>query len=231
MNREGAETYLRVLAEAEMRGPMLPAPLPSWPGGPRGTARMAAVAEALTAVSALDAATSADIMADFDLAVAVRRDPARPVPAAAGAAGWTGSAGARPGRRRFGGTGPMLPASALARSWPRAGLHPPASFIAASTGPRSPRPERPDQPDYEGPDRFLPVGRLVPFRAEGTSGEMFLLSYAHTAAGARFTMTWRILGQQQTAVTQPGLFFGLLTVTDDRGGRYALDFTGSSGPD
>ncbi len=77
MNREGAESYLRVLAEAEMRGPMLPAPLPSWPGGPRGTARMAAVAEALTAVSALDAATAADIMADFDLAVAVRQDLAQ----------------------------------------------------------------------------------------------------------------------------------------------------------
>ena len=231
MNREGAETYLRVLAEAEMRGLMLPAPLPSWPGGPRGTARMAAVAEALTAVAALDAATAADIMATFDLAAAVRQSPGQPGPAAGGWTGWTSSAGRRLGRYRSTGTGPMIPASALPRSWPRPGPLPPAAFIPAGTGPRSPRPERPDQPDYHGPDRFLPVGQPVPFRAEGTSGEIFLLSYAHTAAGARFTMVWRILGPHQTPVTQPGLFFGLLTVTDDRGGHYALDFTSSSGPD
>jgi hypothetical protein len=231
MNREGAETYLRVLAEAEMRGPMLPAPLPSWPGGPRGTARMAAVAEALTAVSALDAATAADIMADFDLAAAVRQDPGRPGPAAGGWTSWTSSAGPRLARYRSAGTGPMIPAGPLARSWPRPDPLAAASFVAASTGPRSPRPEGPDQPDFHGPDRFSPVGRPVPFRAEGTSGEIFLLSYAHTAAGARFTMVWRILGPHQTPVTQPGLLFGLLTVTDDRGARYALDFTSSSGPD
>ncbi len=231
MNREGAETYLRVLAEAELRGPMLPAPLPSWPGGPRRTVRMAAVAEALTAVSALDAATAADIMADFDLAAAVRQDPDQPEPAAAGGTRGTSSAGPRLRRYRSGGTGPMIPAGALARSWPRPGPLPPTSIIAAGTGPRSPRPERPDQPDYHGPDRFLPVGRPVPFRAEGTSGEIFLLSYAHTAAGAWFTMAWRILGPHQTPVTQPGMFFWLLTVTDDRGGHYALDFTSSSGPD
>ena len=100
MNREGAETYLRVLAEAEMRGLMLPAPLPSWPGGPRGTARMAAVAEALTAVAALDAATAADIMANFDLAAAVRQGPGQPGPAAGGGTGWTSSAGPRLGRYR-----------------------------------------------------------------------------------------------------------------------------------
>ncbi len=230
MNRERAETYLRVLAEAEMRGPMLPAPLPSWPGGPRGTARMAAVAEALIAVSALDAATAAEIMADFDLAAAVRQDPGRPGPVAGGGTSWTGSTGPRLGRYGSAGTGPMIPVG-LARTKPRPGPLPPAAFVAASAGPRPPRPERPDQPDFHGPDRFLPVGRAVPFRAEDTSGEIFLLSYAHTAAGARFTMMWRILGPHQTLVTQPGLLFGLLTVTDDRGAHYALDFTSSGGPD
>jgi hypothetical protein len=231
MNRERAETYLRVLAEAELRGPLAPAQFPSWPGGPRGTARMAAVTQALTVVAALDAATAADILADFDLAVAVRQDPAQP---GSFPTGWTTTVppvGPRLSRRRR--TGPMLPASVLARHWPGAAPpNPPgSSFMAASTGPRSPGRERPERPEHGGPERFAPVGLTIPFHHDGSSGEMFLMSYARTAAGARFTVVWRILNPHQLIPTQPGLFFELLTVTDDRGGRYELDFTSTSGPE
>src|ERR1700722_17684433 len=143
MNREGAETYLRVLAETEMRGTMLPAPFPSRPGGPRGTARMAAVAQALIAVHALDAATVEEIMTDFDLAVAMRPGQAQPGPVSAGGTSWTTS---RPRLRRFGGTGPMIPARAPAGGWPP---NPAASaFLAASTGSPGgpvPRPGKQDQ--------------------------------------------------------------------------------------
>ena len=34
MNREGAETFLRLVAEAVMRGSLASAPRPPWPGGP-----------------------------------------------------------------------------------------------------------------------------------------------------------------------------------------------------
>src|SRR5580700_4189498 len=42
-----------------------------------------------------------------------------------------------------------------------------------------------------GPGRLVPVGLTVPYRDEGLSGEMFLMAFAHTAAGARFTMVWQ----------------------------------------
>ena len=87
MNREGAETFLRLLAEAEMRDQLTPHP-PPWAGGPgAGRVKMNVVGQALTAVGALDRETVQDILADFDLAVSLRRlhdkhgpGPARTVP-------------------------------------------------------------------------------------------------------------------------------------------------------
>jgi hypothetical protein len=82
VNSEGAETYLRVLAEVEMRGSTTHGLDPAWwPGGrPASSARMTVVAQALTAVHALDEKTAEDVMADFDLAAGVRRrhDPSGP---------------------------------------------------------------------------------------------------------------------------------------------------------
>jgi hypothetical protein len=95
MNREGAETYLRLVAEAELRGPMPPARLQPWAGLSGLTARLASVAQALTAVHALDDETEADILAGFDLAVTVRQPPDRAV------SGPLGAAGPRPARLMF----------------------------------------------------------------------------------------------------------------------------------
>jgi hypothetical protein len=73
MNREGAETFLRLLAEAEMRGQLAPAPLPRAGGHGVGRARMLVVGQALTAVGVLDIDTVKDVLADFDLAVSLRQ--------------------------------------------------------------------------------------------------------------------------------------------------------------
>jgi len=68
-----AETHLRLVAEAELRRAReQDASVPV--GG-----RVVRIAEALTAVGAIDAATAAGIQADFELALSVR--PSAPGPA------------------------------------------------------------------------------------------------------------------------------------------------------
>ena len=80
MNREGAETFLRLLAEAEMRDQLVPDPLP-WTSVPgTGRVKVYVVGQALIAVRALDQQTMQDVLADFDLAVSLRRLHATPGP-------------------------------------------------------------------------------------------------------------------------------------------------------
>ena len=81
MDREGAETYLRLLAEAAMRGSLAPAAAARAPNA----STIMVVGHALTAVGALDPVTAEEILADFRLAVTVRhlhgepgQGPARP---------------------------------------------------------------------------------------------------------------------------------------------------------
>src|SRR5580704_8642141 len=94
MNREGAETFLRLVAEAEMRGLLASAPPgPDRPG--RGRSKVMVVGQALTAVGALETDTVQDILADFDLAVSLRQLHASPGPAAT-TAPRTGPPGALP---------------------------------------------------------------------------------------------------------------------------------------
>ena len=71
MNRERAETYLRQLAEVELRRART-LPAASIPGR-RNTARLALVAQALVAVGAVDVGTASEIQAGLELAVAVRQ--------------------------------------------------------------------------------------------------------------------------------------------------------------
>ena len=68
MDREGAETYLRLLAEAAIRGSLTPAaePVP-------GATRMMVAGHALTAVGALDPLVAEEILTDFRLAMSVRQ--------------------------------------------------------------------------------------------------------------------------------------------------------------
>ena len=75
MDREGAETYLRLLAEAAMRRSLAPAAELRAPGA----SRILVVGHALTVVGALDPVTAEEILTDFRLAETVRwlhREPA-----------------------------------------------------------------------------------------------------------------------------------------------------------
>jgi hypothetical protein len=200
MNRERAETYLRLLAEAELRGTALlvpgPVPGPGPVGGPLVAVPVALTraAWALTAVGALDLQTAEAILADAQQAWAVRHRPAV-----------LGSGAPRLGPRHFGGSGPPL--ARMSHLMP--GLPGPAT----ASGPAPPG----------GPDRYVPVGQMILFHDELISGELDVMSYAHTGAGARFTATWRardLLGSRHHGAPP----VEAITVADDRGQRYHLGF-------
>jgi len=249
MNREGGETFLRLLAEAVLRGSLAPAPQPPWAGGPGvlggGRVRMMAVARALTAVRALDADTVEDILADFDLAVSVRQLHEQ---ASLGSAGTpspgTGPPGAPPPGAPPPGTMRAAAAARLAAQLQFGGSGLPIGAArmkpARSTGPADPKDPKAPEPSDEGPghggtDRFVPIGLPVPFHDEDVSGELYLMSYAHTGACARFIAVWgvRTLSlQHRMGLRHPDLIpFELFTVTDDLGARYDLDFVPGGGPE
>jgi len=212
MNRERAETFLRLLAEAELRDQLAPDP-PPWAGGPgAGRVKVSVTGQALRAVGALDRETVEEVLADFDLAVGLRRrhdpgpSPAGRNPPRVARATWTARAGS------------PVP-------YGRPGTPPPGT--GSPEPPAAPPPD--DNPDPGAAERFVPIGRTLAFHAGGLSGELYLLSFAHTGAGARLIVAWGTptlsreheAGLQQ-AELRPG---GLLTVTDDRGSAYELGFT------
>jgi hypothetical protein len=69
MDREGAETYLRLLAEAAMRRSLAPAAELRAPGA----STIMVAAHALTAAGALDPVTASEILTDFRLAATARQ--------------------------------------------------------------------------------------------------------------------------------------------------------------
>ena len=213
MNRERAETYLRLLAEAELRDRALSSPGP--PPGPRSDApfvtlpiALTRAAWALTAVGALDLETVEAIVADAELARAVRSraEGASPGQASPGPVGPRRFAGGRPLARMS----QLMPGGA-------------APGGAASGGVCVPS-------RADGPERFVPVGLMILFHDELISGELDLMAYAHTAGGARFTATWRtreVLGSRRHGLPPVGAF----SLTDDRGHRYDLLFETKGRPE
>ena len=236
MNREGAETFLRLLAEAEMRDQLTPHP-PPWAGGPgAGRVKVNVVGQALTAVGALDRETVQDLLADFDLAVSLRRlhDKHGPGPARTRA---TRRPAHQDHARRVGGpAGRPAPVRQLRTgagpAAMRAGGRPPAR--TSSPGPAVPQPPDHD-PEPRPDDRFVPIGRTIPFHDAGRSGELYLMSFAHTGPGARLTALWgkpTLSPEHELGLQQPELFpVGLFTVTDDRGSVYELNSAPSGGPE
>jgi len=219
MNRERAETYLRLLAEAELRDPALASPpAPGSADAPFITApiTLTRAAWALTAVGALDLQTAEAILADVELAVATRRLPEVAVRSPAGP-----HLGPRLGPRRFAGGRPLARMSHLMPSVP---APVPAPAPADTVPPEGP-PDGPAQPD--GPGRYVPVGQMILFHDGLISGELDLMSYAHTAAGARFTATWRTLGSRHHDLPP----VDAITVTDDRGQPYDLMFATKGPPE
>ena len=206
MDREGAETYLRSLAEAAMRGSLTPA---ATPRAPNASTIMAA-GHALTAVGALDPVTAEEILTDFRLAVTVRQLRGEPGQAAT-VAHWLGQ-----GR-------------AVLRGKP----HPAQSSGERAPGEEASGKWAPgEDAEPDGADRFVPVGLTVPFRAGAVSGELCLMSFAQTGSGARFIAAWQVHSpslEVQLSHHYPGLIpLDEFTVTDDRGARYELDLTPGS---
>ena len=235
MNREGAETFLRLAAEAELRGQLASAP-PPWAGSlGAGRTKVMVVGRALTAVGALEGGIVESILADLDLAVSVRQISGPPSRGVAGAvppgilSRVTGSATAvarQTAQIRFGPPGSLARAGRAARSQP--------AGITGSPEPTEPEPADED-PDRGSADRFVPVGLTVPFHDEGISGDLYLMSFAHTGSGARFIAVWGLYTptrQLRLGLRHPDLIpFELFTVADDRGARYDLDFTPGDGPE
>jgi hypothetical protein len=203
MNRERAETFLRLLAEAGLRE--TPAPPPSHAPGPpppfAAPAGLVQAAWALIAVGALDLETAETILADVELALGARHGLSGP--------GRLARLGllARPGGPAWGAPEPQAEA-------PEPGGTAPGGTAPGGTAPGG---------TGGGPDRYVPVGRMVLFHDETLSGELGLMSYAHTAVGARLTAVWQArdpMGRHRHGVPPVDQF----TVIDDRGSRYDLRF-------
>jgi hypothetical protein len=242
MNRERAETFLRLLAEAELRDPLARSPTAAGSAdSPSVTlpVRVARVAWALTAVGALDIETAEGILADVEFALAARGRPGRPGPGRAMTVGraWPhgpSGPGLRP--RQFAasagvlgvlGVSPLTRIRTLAPGLAAASPLPAgARFLAAEPGAGG----HGGQGIQGAPDRYVPVGLMILFHDETISGELDLMSYAHTASGARLVATWRTrdpLGSRYHGLPPVDRF----AVTDDRGAGYDLCFSTKGRPE
>jgi len=217
MNRERAETFLRLLAEAELREPALPplpAPMSSAAPLVMMSVAMTRVAWALTAVGALDPETARTVLADTDLALAARHRREPPEAGVIGPASRSRAAGPAGSRRPAGpaGSGRFASAALLAR-----------------TGRRTTQASAPAVPPG-GPDRYVPLGQMILCHDETISAEFGLMSYAHTASGARLIASWHARDPLSSGRRGPPSV-AAFTVTDDRGNRYALLFDTKGRPE
>jgi hypothetical protein len=228
MNRERAETFLRLLAEAELREPpRLALPAPASPGAPlvMMSVALTRAAWALTVVGALDPETAQAILTDTDLALAARYRPEPPEAGvitgagpgwAAGPAGqgWAAGPAGQGWAAGPAGQGRFARATLVART----GWRTPQAGSAAPAAPQ------------DGPNRYVPIGRLVLFHDQTVSAEFGLMSYAHTASGARLITAWQARDPLSSGRRGPPPVEAF-TVTDDRGNRYALVFDPKGRPE
>ena len=183
------------------------------------SSRVARVAQVLTAVRALDREVADQILDDFVLALGTRR---------AGAAGQQ----VPDPRSLLPPSAAHLPLGMLMRSRPSAASRRAAggSFTTAAAG--GPGPVR----SPAAPGRVIPLGQVIPVRGGEVSGEMYLLSYAQTASGARLTVITRARGE----FVPPGIEHGMdqlvavfpvhqFSVRDDHGTSYRMRFRGRRG--
>jgi hypothetical protein len=214
---ERAEAYLRTLAEGELRR----AVAGPWDSAVAAecSARVQRAAQILAAVHALEVQVIDQILDDFELPLGTRQ------------AGSPGQQGA--GLRSL-----MRPPPSQVRRRERL-MNSPAAAAAGHI-------RRPGRAGSQtAPCRVVPAGQRVPFGGEDGGGEICILSYAHTAAGARLTMAVRPHSQSGPApgpcppapgtsrAAQPGmpparhapswmLPFHQFTATDDRGIIYQM---------
>jgi len=202
VDRVRAETYLRQVAEDELRRAMnqsaQPATLERHPGAGRlgmPSLRLDRVAHALISVGAVEASVAEAIGDEFGTALAVR-SPDQSPPAS--------------------GQGPVARAArriAVARS-----IRVSRAFLS-SAPPGAPA----GPPGDRVLHRIAAAGLLLPLSVDGERGELHLLSYTHTGTDARLT----VIGLSRGLVFHPGIFrMQPLAATDDRGNSYRLAFSG-----
>ena len=206
MNRERAETHLRLLAEAELRAAVGAGSVTA-DRGDASYGRMVRVARALADVHALDYETADAILSDHSTALGARQrsDQARRMMRFRSALGQRAWLARRAGSSQIVADPPNLANPGLAG------------------------PERVLGSGPSGPDRYVPLGLTLRYEHDGLGGEMHLLSYSRTASGARFALAWRITSSAWGGGNP--LPSGLFGVTDDKGARYTLAFSGCGGPD
>lgn len=204
MDRERAEFYLRLLAEAEFRRVLLNAEQPdSW--------RVRAVGKALTTVGALDRGTAEAIQSDLEMAVAARETDKRPF-RIRGFRSFNPPSSARLASGRRSPVGRSAYSSTLTVSTT-------ASTLTQQKQPRT------------APDLIVPLGIRIPLAAEDVRLELHLVTFAHTDSGARFVIRGQVTStlELQFRINQPGLsLLRELSMTDDSGAVYQLRFEGRS---
>ncbi len=202
MDPERAETHLRRLAEAELRR-VTALPADSAAGQWHAPGLMLA-GQALSAAGAVDAGTVKQIQADFAIATAARQLTLL-------------NADSPPG---------ALPPAVRERLEKVSQAH--FARASASAFPVSGGPGTGDGASPRSRWRIVPSGQVIP--SDGRHGELLLLAYVQTAAGARFTMAVGRLGP--AAGRGPGPETDIppqrhrFNAVDDRGASYQLGFRG-----
>jgi hypothetical protein len=205
MDGKRAEAYLRFRAEAELRR----AAAQPWDSAVADgcAARVMRVARVLTAVHALEAEVADQILDDFELALGARQ---------------TGSAG-----QRGAGLRSLMATPPSARRRREVLMNSPPSAAGGSTAVAVGQAHAPGSAGLRAAScRVVPVGQLIPVCGSDGRGEIYVLSYLHTAVGARFTMavqgcrpSWRLPFHQFTAADEQGASYQMGTHCSGGGPR------------
>jgi hypothetical protein len=105
-------------------------------------------------------------------------------------------------------------------------LRPPARRLAARLLAGSGQTQQP------APSRVTPIGMMIPVRYEDIRGELYVMAYAHTPTGARFTVTAWLRGPVFGKPPNPPAVASAmhrLTAADDKGTAYQLSYRGPGG--
>ena len=224
MDRQRAERHLRLITEAALRHART---LPSDISGevrPRDVftgcvRRFQWAAAALIAVGAVDAGQADVLLDELQAALAVRH---------LSAINWASAF------RRAGAPGPVAGPAAPTRP---AGLTAPSAGRPAGPsaggpagpsagGPAGPLAGGPAAVPACGPPRLIAIGRMLPFRDEAGSGELYLMSLLVTGTQAVVPAVarYRPSGRGPAAFPRPSPLppFEGVSVTDDRGTSYQV---------
>jgi hypothetical protein len=219
VDHERAETHLRRVAESELRRVFAEQAAQS--GIPslgqllsarhsQHDTRVIRIAKALTAVGAIEADRAEAIQADFELALAARQNGPLQLPDVLRVATVRRQLARQ---QKYGASKSAGKASAPGKAG-AAGSGGAIGSVAAAGG-------------LAG--RVVLIGMMFPVDGETARGELYLLSYAHTRAGARFTGVMQIRGRWDGDFSHFGLNGPV--ATDDKGNHYTFDFSGQSHSD